>query len=121
MATDEKVNSVLTELSAIAKAPMTPEQREQRSRALVSGEVSVVDIARATERSDLAWTETMANVHGVGVPLWLDAVRAVGLSDSDSLGSLLDRLHAAESAADLLKSGYRPERAAAGDLNWHRA
>lgn len=121
MATDAAINNALTELSAIAKAPMTPEQREQRARPLVAGDVSVETVARAASRADLTWSVEMAAVHEVGVERWLEAVRTVGLADSDSLGSLLSRLHAAESAADLLRTGYRPERGPSGELTWSRS
>jgi hypothetical protein len=120
MPADESINKILTELAAIAKAPMTPEQREQRSRGLVSGEVGVEALAQATARADLAWSLEMARIHNVDVATWLEAVGAVGLAGSDSLGSLLARLHATESAADLLRSGYKPERGPLGELKWSR-
>lgn len=121
MTTDDAISDALAELSAIAKAPMTPEQREQRSQALIAGEITVEAIARATARADLRWSTEMAKVHEIDVAMWLEAVKTVGLADRDSLMRLLDGLHAAESAADLLRSGYRPERGASGELSWSRA
>lgn len=120
MVIEDSVSNILRELSAIAKAPMTPAQREERTRPLAGDDGSVANLARATLRPDLPWNAEMALAHGTAVDVWIEAVKAVSLPDSRSLAQLLDRLHSAEAAVGILKSGYKASRDESGAVRWTR-
>ncbi|HSP53975.1 MAG TPA: hypothetical protein VLS25_00170 [Dehalococcoidia bacterium] len=121
MAYDETVTELLDQLDAIANAPMTASQREMRASPLLAGAgVTVSEVVAAMSRPDLRWTVDKARECKVTVETWLSAVQAVGASPTDSLSELLDRIHRAEAAAEMMKAGYWAAADAAGRLTWNR-
>lgn len=97
---------------------MTTPERELRARPLLATGVSASELAKATARADLPWSVTQATEHGVDVTTWLQAVHVVDLPASTSLVDLLNRLHRAEAAAELLKAGYSGGRSPLGQITW---
>ena len=121
MANDETLTELLDQLDAIANAPMTGAQREMRASPLLSGAgATVSEIVAAMSRPDFRWTVDKARECKLSVETWLEAVQAVGASPTDSLTELLDRIHRAESAAEMMKAGYWAAVDAAGRLTWNR-
>src|SRR5574341_1175189 len=121
MAHDETLTELLDQLDAIANAPMTGAQREMRASPLLSAAgVTVSEIVAAMSRSDFRWTVDKARECKVRVETWLEAVQAVGASPTDSLAELLDRIHRADAAAEMMKAGYWAAVDAAGMLTWNR-
>ena len=121
MAYDETVTELLDQLDAIANAPMTASQREMRASPLLAGAgVTVSEVVAAMSRPDLRWTVDKARECKLTVETWLAAVQAVGSSPTDSLTELLDRIHRAEAAAEMMKAGYWAAADAAGRLTWNR-
>jgi hypothetical protein len=117
MPTDPVISSVLTQLSRIARAPMTPAERELRARSLL-GDLAPETVAAATATGETEWNRRQASDQGIDAEMWLQAVHIAGLPNSDSLSTLIDRLHRAEAAAEILKAGYRPGQGAGGILAW---
>ncbi len=118
MPTSPAISSLLTQLSRIAKAPMTEAERALRADSFLTGDVTLEELVAAVTRGDLAWSSKQAEDHGVDVETWLMAVRVADLPKSDSIAVLIDRLHRAEALAEILKAGYVPGRSAAGRLIW---
>jgi hypothetical protein len=109
---------VLTQLCRIARAPMTASERALRARALLADDITLETLVAAVGRGDIAWSSEQAAEHGIDVQTWLEAVHVADLPNSDSLEVLIDRLHRAEAAAEILKAGYRPGRSAVGRFIW---
>ncbi len=121
MANDETLTELLDQLDGIANAPMTAGQREMRASPLLAAAgVTVTDVIAAMGRADFRWTLEKARECKVSVETWLAAVQAVGASPTDSLTELLDRVHRAEAAAEMMKAGYWSAVDAAGRLTWNR-
>jgi hypothetical protein len=121
MADDETLTELLDQLDAIANAPMTGAQREMRAAPLLTGAgVAVSEVVTAMSRPDFRWTLDKARECRVTVDTWLAAVQAVGATPTDSLSELLERIHRAEAAAEMMKAGYWAAVDAAGRLTWNR-
>ena len=113
--------TALIELDSIANAAMTGPQREMRAApVLTESGIDVAELCTALGTSDLPWNAKKASVYGVSVDAWLEALNVAGLSECKSLGDLLGVIHRAESAAAMLRAGYRPTRSAGGALSWTR-
>lgn len=121
MADNDTYTATLTELDSIANAAMTEGQREMRATPVLdrSG-VDVAALREALASEDLPWNVKKASVYGVSVTDWLEALDVAGLSECDSLGGLLGVIHRAESAAAMLRAGYRPTRGENGARGWTR-
>jgi hypothetical protein len=114
----EAISAVLAQLSQIARAPLTADQRELRARSLVTGDVTLEALVAAVSRGDLDWNQQQAIEYEIDVPTWLEAVHLADLPRSDSLPALIERLHQAEAFAAILKAGYKPGRSTLGRLVW---
>jgi len=109
------------ELDGIANAPMTAEQRVTRAQpVLSSANLSVADLKEALSRVELAWNKNKASDHEISHAEWHEAVQLAGVDQVSDLSSLLDAMHRAESAATMLKAGYRGTRSDSGELSWAR-
>jgi hypothetical protein len=121
MTDDKAVSELLSQLDAIANAPLTGSQRESRARPLLeAASLSVAILAQRIARVDLPWTVSKAKEYGVSPQTWLHAVRAVNVPGSESLSDLLHRLHQAEVAVRMLGSGYSPAEDDSGRVKWSR-
>jgi hypothetical protein len=120
MVDKDTYSAALTELDSIANAAMTEAQREMRAAPLLSGGLEMADLCAALESESLEWNVKKALVYGVSVADWLEALEVSGLKKCDSLGTLLGVIHRAESAAAMLRAGYRPTRDAGGTVGWTR-
>jgi hypothetical protein len=112
------LSALLTQLDRIAKAPMTAGERELRAKSILGSGIEPGALAAATTNEDLPWNAAKASEHGVGPQLWLRAVDAVGLPASSSLPELLERLHRADAAAEMLKAGYAAGVDPFGSRTW---
>lgn len=119
MVNGDTYSTALTELDGIANAAMTQSEREMRANAVLqySG-VAVSDVCAAMAGADLGWNSRKASAYGVSVEDWLRALDVAGLQSCDSPGTLLGVIHRAESAAAMLRTGYKPSRDDAGRLSW---
>jgi hypothetical protein len=121
MPDDMAINAVLTELDGFANAPLTTSQRVSRAgQALSVAELSLADLTQALSRDDLQWKRNKATAFGVMLEQWQEALNIARISESTDIASLLDALHRADSAAAMLRSGYRATRDVSGKLNWTR-
>jgi len=121
MAEDNALSEVLSQLDAIANAPLTGSQREARAKPLLeTAGLTVADLGRALVRPDLGWNRRKAEEYGVSPQTWLHAVRAVNLPASETLNDLLYRIHQAEAAVRMLGAGYAPAGDESGRLRWSR-
>ena len=119
MVNEDALSALLSQLDAIANAPMTAPERELRAKPLLdAGGLSPSDVGRAASRGDLPWSARKAAEYGVPVEIWLDAVHVVDLPASGSLAALLDRLHQVEAVVAILRAGYTPGRDPSGRLTW---
>jgi hypothetical protein len=118
MLTDPAISLVMTQLSRIARAPLTGTERELRATSLLGPDVTLEDITGAVVRGDLEWSQQQAIDHGIDVEAWIEAVHVADVPRSESLVALVDRLHRAEAVAEILKAGYTPTRSRAGRLVW---
>ena len=100
------LSALLVQLDRLAKAPMTGPERELRAQTVLGANVDLGALAAATASEELPWSAEKATEHGVSVDLWLRAVAAIGLPASTSVGELLERMHRADAAAEMLKAGY---------------
>jgi hypothetical protein len=114
----EGLSAVLVQLDRIAKAPMTATERELRAKSVLGGSVDVESLAAATAREDLHWSVEKAAEHGVPTHTWVRATEVVGLPASSSLAELLERMHRADAAAEMLKAGYAAGIDPLGARNW---
>src|SRR5919109_3427953 len=103
MADDKELSELLSQLDAIANAPLTGSQREARARPLleVAG-VTVAEMAQAIGRAQLGWNQAKAQEYGVSPQTWLHAVRAVNVAASRTVNDLLYGIHQAEAAVRML-------------------
>jgi hypothetical protein len=116
---DDTFTEVLAELDGIANAAMTQSQREMRAQPVVAQNgLSISDVCSALAGESLGWNRRKASAFGVSVEDWLRALDVAGLEHCDSLGALLGIIHRAESAAAMLRAGYKPARDDAGRLSW---
>jgi hypothetical protein len=99
-------SALLVQLDRIAKAPMTAAERELRAQSVLGDGVQAAALAAAIADAGLPWNAEKASEHGIALHTWLRAAEVVGLPGSTSLGELLDRLHRADAAAEMLKAGY---------------
>lgn len=107
MATDADVLSVLlTQLDRIARAPMTAQERELRAKSTLGESLEAKYVASAMSSEELGWNGEKASEHGVPIDVWLRAVTAAEIPASTSVGQLLDRMHRADSIAEMMKAGY---------------
>lgn len=121
MADKETYTTTLIELDGIANSAMTEEQREMRAAPVLDRNgVDASGVCEALLAEDLPWNAKKASAFGVPVGSWLEALNVAGLAECDSLGELLRVIHRAESAAAMLRAGYRPTRGAGGRLSWTR-
>ncbi len=121
MVDNDMYTATLIELDSIANAAMTGAEREMRAAPVLdrSG-VDVSSLREALASEGLEWNVKKASVYGVSVGDWLEALNVAGLRECDSLGELLGVIHRAESAAAMLRAGYRPTRGAGGVVGWTR-
>ncbi len=116
---DDTYTVALAELDSIANAAMTESEREMRARpVLTQAGLIISDICSALASANLSWNNGKASALGVSPEDWLLALDVAGLKDCDSLGVLLGVIHRAESAAAMLRAGYKPARDDAGHLAW---
>lgn len=121
MADDQAITNLLTELDSIANAPMTAAQRQARAAPLPEAAgVSIAEVVEGLAREGLPWNGKKAAECGITLAKWREAKQVVGIPAADSLDELLDRIHRAESAAQMLKAGYQPSADASGELAWRR-
>jgi len=122
MIDNEVLSLLLSELDGIANVPMTASQREMTAGLLLAESgVRVDDLTRALARRNLRWNQRKAEECGVSIETWQRAVRIVLQSPGGTtLRDLLERIHEAESAAQMLRAGYCAGRDAYGRLVWTR-
>jgi hypothetical protein len=116
---DDTYTVALAELDGIANAAMTLSEREMRARPVLGQTgFGISEICSALADESLGWNRRKAAAFGVSVEDWLRALDVAGLKTCDSLGALLGVIHRAESAAAMLRAGYKPARDDAGHLSW---
>jgi hypothetical protein len=121
MAEDNALSELLSQLDAIANAPLTGSQREVRAKPLLEAAgLSVPDVAQAVARVELGWSRLKAKEYGVSPQTWLHAVRAVSVPASRTVNDLLYGIHQAEAAVLMLGAGYSPAEDESGHLRWSR-
>lgn len=119
MAEDSAFSQLLSELDGIANSPMTGSQRDARAKPLIEASgMTIEQLASSLGRLDLEWNRRKAEEYDVSAQTWLHAVRAVGLPAAGTLSDFLYRLHQAEVAVRMLRSGYSPSESDAGPLRW---
>lgn len=118
MAGHDPISAALKQLTSIAQAPMTAPERALRAKPVLGAELSISDVVSATTRGDSDWCTERAAAHGIDIETWLQAVHVADLPNSDSLDTLIDRLHRAEAAAELLKAGYKAGHGPQNRLTW---
>ena len=118
MLNDPAVSSVLTQLSRLARAPMTGAERDLRGKALLTGDVTLESITASVNRGGPSWSREQAAEHGIDVELWVEALHIADVARSESIGVLIERLHRAEAVAEILKAGYKQGRGHGGRLVW---
>lgn len=100
---------------------MTAAERSTRAApVLAASSLSISDVTEAMNASDLTWNKRKAAAFGITPEQWLLALEAGGVANSASVSELLVAIHQAESAAGMIRAGYRPDRDASGKLNWAR-
>jgi hypothetical protein len=121
MAEDSALSELLSQLDAIANAPLTGSQREARAKPLLeSAGLTVADVARALAVVDLGWNRRKAKEYGVSQQTWLHAIRAVNAAASRTVNDLLYGIHQAEAAVRMLSAGYAPSADQSGHMRWTR-
>jgi hypothetical protein len=121
MAEDNALSEVLSQLDAIANAPLTGSQREARAKPLLDAAgLTVADVGQALARVELGWNQAKAKEYGVSPQTWLHAVRAVNVAASRTVNDLLYGIHQAEAAVRMLGAGYAPAEDESGQLRWSR-
>lgn len=101
------LSPLLTQLDGIAKAPMTAQERELRAKSVLGESVDARYLASAMVRNDLDWNAAKASEHSVPAEVWLQALAAADIPASTSIGQLLERMHRADSIADIMRAGHR--------------
>ena len=100
---------------------MTGAEREKRAAPVLAGAcLDATAVAAALASEELPWNQKKASAFGVSAADWQLALDVAGLAECDSLGTLLGVIHRAESAAAMLRAGYKPTRGAGGELSWSR-
>lgn len=108
MANDaDTLSPLLTQLDALARAPMTGQERELRAKSVLGSALEARYIARTMTSENLAWNAAKASEHGVTTETWVQALEAAGLPKCASIAELLEGMHRADSIADMMKAGYR--------------
>jgi hypothetical protein len=108
MANDvDALSALLTQLDALARAPMTAKERELRAKTVLGPALEARYLARTMTSTDLAWNAAKAGEHGVPAETWVQALEAAGLSKCTSVGEVLDSMHRADSIAEMMKVGYK--------------
>ncbi len=121
MADDAKLTLLFAELDSVANAPMTVAQRQTRAAPLLEAAgVSVKEAVEGLARKGLPWNGKKAAEYGISSEKWREAMQVAGTLSAGSLDELLDRIHRAESAVQMLKAGYQPGADASGELAWQR-
>lgn len=121
MPDESTLSAVITELDGFANAPLTAAQRLSRAEQVMSvNGVTLQDITGALLPDTLQWKRAKAAAFGVTLEQWQEALSIVRAHESTDVGSLLDALHRAESAAAMLRSGYKAKIDATGNLSWTR-
>lgn len=119
MADEATISAVLTELDGIANAPMTPEQRLTRAQAVPAAHgLSVSKLVTALGQADLPWNAAKAAELKITPELWQESLATAEVSAVAGLSELLDALHRAESAAIMLRAGYKAAKDDGGNLRW---
>ena len=115
------ISAVITELDGFANAPMTADQRLSRAQQVLSvAGLSLDDLKQALSNHGLPWKQSKAAAFGVTPEQWQEALNVAGVPEVRDVAELLVALHRAESAAAMLRSGYRATRDASGNLAWAR-
>jgi len=115
------ITAVLIELDGIANAPMTGFQRVVRAQPVLSAHgLRLSDLTSVILHPDLPWHRSKSMIFGVTTEQWVDAVRIAGADGCDSLEAFLAAIHRAESAAAMLRAGYRASRDGSGEIGWSR-
>jgi hypothetical protein len=121
MAENTALSELLSQLDAIANAPLTGSQREARAKPLLEAAgLTVADVGQALTRVDLGWHRRKAKEYGVSQQTWLHAIRAVNVAASRTVNDLLYGIHQAEAAVRMLSAGYAPAEDESGHLRWSR-
>jgi hypothetical protein len=121
MADNDTYTATLAELDSIANSAMTEGQRELRAAPVLDkASVHVNGLCTALALEDLDWNRAKAVAAGVSLAQWQEALDVAGLEECGSLGELLGVIHRAESAAAMLRAGYRAVRGADGAVSWRR-
>jgi hypothetical protein len=119
MATDSEIHEALLELFSVANAPLTPPQREKRGQpAFDALGMSAAEVVRTLRQPELPWNKHRADALGVSAETWQGALTAAGIDGVSNLAGLLDTMHRAVAAAEMLKAGYKPVKDAAGKPGW---
>lgn len=118
---DTTISAALAELDSVANSAMTASQRAARAEPILkAAELTVADIVAASHRKDLPWNVNRAQAFGVSVEAWLLSLETVCDPEPQSLPELLECIRRGESAAAMLRAGYRPGRDASGNVTWTR-
>lgn len=119
MTTEVALDQLLSYLDGVSKEPLVEEFRVAKAEAtLKQRDLSVAQAVQALRSPQLPWNQRKASALGVDVATWLAAQEAVELPQAATAAELLRRLRHAESAASMLKAGYRPSRDLNGKLAW---
>ena len=120
MIDDIAVSALLTELSSIANAAMTADQREKRAApVLAAAGVTVADVMAALSQPHLTWNIGKAGAYGIDIVRFLEGMHII-CTDIQTVPQLLDCIHRIEAAAAMLKAGYTATRDTTGKLAWSR-
>jgi hypothetical protein len=118
---DTTISAALTELASVAASAMTASQRVARAEPILKAHgLTVADLVGACHRKDLPWNVNRATAFGISGDDWQLALHVVSDREPTNVEEVLEALHRAESAAAMLRAGYRPSRDASGTLSWNR-
>jgi hypothetical protein len=120
MPDDTTIAAALTELDSIANAAMTSEQRVTRAQPIFGAALSLQDVLQALGRGDLSWNKSKAAEYSVSKEQWQQALELGGIAGSPDLSAFLKALHRAESAAAMLRAGYKASKGPTGAIAWIR-
>jgi hypothetical protein len=100
---------------------MTASQRLTRAQpVLVVAALTVRDLVASVGREDLPWNRNKATAFGITLAQWQESLRLSGLPDATELSGFLDAMHRADSAAAMLRAGYKGKRGQSGNITWSR-
>jgi hypothetical protein len=121
MPDESTISALITELDGFANAPMTAAQRVSRAQQVTSvAGVTLDDIKDALRGDSLSWKRAKAVAFGVTPEQWQEALNIVQIHESADFAALLDALHRAESAAAMLRAGYKASKGPTGAIAWIR-